>query len=176
VSIVGTDPQGKGGTFNEDARVQLHNLKTQQAFLGLNYRNQYVQSQTVGANQMSLPQNVADNQLQFKQEDVEQLMFQNSDDLNDAFSSQAERIIRQQEAAVEKPELLRTTFPQHGKAYTFQQSIQVEDWSELKLAIDARRAPTSIGLATRSGVLILFALAVLGLLALCRPRAADNAS
>lgn len=156
--------------FNEDARVQLHNLKTQQAFLGLNFRNNYVQSQTGTAQQLDWNGNINGDQMQFKPEDVEELMVMNSDDLNAAFSSQAERIIRQQEAGVEKPDLLRTTFPQHGKAYTFQQSIQVGDWSKLNLTIDARKVVTGPTFGFRLGILVLMGLALLCVLLVTLPK------
>jgi len=148
---------GHDAAFNEDARVQLHNLKTQQAFLGLNYRNNFIQNQSGAPNQMNWAQNLADEKMQFRQEDVEQLIVSNGDEINEAFTSQAERIIRQQEAAIEKPELLRTTFPQHGKAYTFQQSIQVEDWSDLVLSIDARKVSAGAGMGARFLLLLCLA-------------------
>ena len=156
--------------FNEDARVQLHNLKTQQAFLGLNFRNNYIQSQTGTGQQLDFNGNISGDQMQFKPEDVEQLMIMNSDDVNAAFSSQAERIIRQQEAAVEKPDLLRTTFPQQGKAYTFQQTVQVGDWSKLELTIDARKVVKGPQLGFRLGVLIVLGLGLLVILLVSLPK------
>lgn len=161
---------GHDAAFNEDARTQLHSLKTQQAFLGLNYRNHYVQNQSGTPNQMTWAQNLADEKMQFSQEDVEQLIVSNGDEINAAFTSQAERIIRQQEAAIEKPELLRTTFPQHGKAYTFQQSIQVEDWSDLVLSIDARKVNAGAGLGARFFMLLCLTCFVGIVLLVGRPR------
>ena len=162
--------------FNEDARVQLHNLKTQQAFLGLNYRNNYLQNQSGVGEQLILRGNANKDSLQFKPEDVEQLMFMNSDDLNTAFSTQAERIIRQQEAAVEKPDLLRTTFPQHGKAYTFQQTVQVGDWSKLELTIDARKVVSGPKTGFRIGVFLIIGLGVLIVLLLASPKGNNHPS
>lgn len=161
---------GHDAAFNEDARTQLHSLKTQQAFLGLNFRNNYVQHQSGAPNQMSWAQNLADEKMQFSQEDVEQLIVSNGDEINAAFTSQAERIIRQQEAAIEKPELLRTTFPQHGKAYTFQQSIQVEDWSDLVLSIDARKVSEGTGLGMKMLLLMCLTGFVGMVLLVGRPR------
>ncbi|MDG1893221.1 MAG: LysM peptidoglycan-binding domain-containing protein [Verrucomicrobiota bacterium] len=155
--------------FNEDARVQLHNLKTKQAFLSLNFRNNYVQNQTVTSDPSSSDNNQPGSQLQFKPEDYEQLVVKNSDDINTAFNNQAERIIRQQEAAVEKPQLLKATFPKHGNTYTFQQSMQVGDWSKLHLSIEAQQATTGISAWTQTGWLLLLGGAVLGMLMLGKP-------
>jgi hypothetical protein len=158
--------------FNEDARVQLHNLKTQQAFLGLNFRNNFVQNQTGNGQQLDFNGDISGDQMQFKPEDVEQLMIMNSDDVNAAFSIQAERIIRQQEAAVEKPDLLRTTFPQQGKAYTFQQTVQVGDWSKLELTIDACKVVVGPQFGFRFGALMVLGLGLLLILLVSSPRPA----
>ncbi len=148
----------------------MHNLKTQQAFLGLNFRNNFVQNQTGNGQQLDFNGDISGDQMQFKPEDVEQLMIMNSDDVNAAFSIQAERIIRQQEAAVEKPDLLRTTFPQQGKAYTFQQTVQVGDWSKLELTIDARKVVKGPQVGFRFGVLIILGLGLLVILRVSLPK------
>lgn len=139
--------------FNEDARVQLRNLKTQQAFLGLNARNGFLENQL--SNALEAKGDSAKDGLRFSQENVERFANDNSDDVNVAFNLQAERIIQQQEAASETAERLRASFPEIGHTYTFEQSLQFEDWSSLELSVEARLSHLTVGWGMRMGFVFL---------------------
>jgi len=83
--------------FNEDARVQLNNLKLQQALVGLNVRQAAVAGANGGANGAvngtlnSVRNNYAAN---YTQQDAKQIIDNNSADENSAFMKLAERLIQ----------------------------------------------------------------------------------
>ena len=93
--------------------------------------------------------------LRFIQENVDRFANDNSDDVNVAFNLQAERIIQQQEAASETAERLRASFPEIGHTYTFEQSLQFEDWSSLELSVEARLSHLTVGWGMRMGFVFL---------------------
>ena len=144
--------------FNEDARVQLRNLKTQQAFLGLNARNGFLENQL--SNALEAKGDSAKDGLRFSRENVDRFANDNSDDVNVAFNLQAERIIQQQEAASETAERLRASFPEIGHTYTFEQSLQFEDWSSLELSVEARLSHLTVGWGMRMGFVFLSLVAL----------------
>src|SRR5207247_5439614 len=80
--------------FNEDARVQLHNLKLQQALVGLNVR----QAATAG-DAAPAPGNLKDlrnrKDVAYTQQEAKQILDANSADDNAALLRLAERIIQQ---------------------------------------------------------------------------------
>ena len=115
--------------FNEDARVQLSNLKKQQAWMGLNNL-----------------QNIADGgeqrRLNYTQEDAKRLMERNPADDNTALMRLAERIVQQQDAAVASPAVIRASVPEQGRLLTFKRAVMVETWADLgiRLKAEAQRA------------------------------------
>ena len=76
--------------FNEDARVQLHNLKLQQAVVGLNVRNGFV---TGGNDALTGKLRAPDNKdANYTQQDAKQLMDLNEPVVNEALLRCAERL------------------------------------------------------------------------------------
>jgi hypothetical protein len=154
--------------FNEDARVQLHNLKLQQALIGLNNRMAIVagdpdapalrlQSPSAVGSFASAPPN-------YTQEQARQILERNTAEESAVQRRLAERLLQQQDAALPSPAAIRATVPEVGRLVTFTRSLLVDPWAELDLHLVAR-APSEVALAPR--VLILAILfAVLGLLAL----------
>jgi len=140
--------------FNEDARVQLRNLKSQQAVLGLNARNYFLENQLVGGSASTTL--AVDQDLSLSQENLERFAYANTADVNVAFNQQAERIIQQQEAAIESVEMLRATFPEIGITHNFTRGLQVENWSSLELALEARLAEVPMGWGSRMGFFLLW--------------------
>jgi len=140
--------------FNEDARVQLRNLKSQQAVLGLNARNYFLENQLVGGSASTTL--AVDQDLSLSQENLERFAYANTADVNVAFNQQAERIIQQQEAAIESVEMLRATFPEIGITHNFTRGLQVENWSSLELALEARLAEMPMGWGSRMGFFLLW--------------------
>jgi hypothetical protein len=142
--------------FNEDARVQLNNLKLQQALVGLNVR----QSTVSGANGAvaGTLNNLRNNgTANYSQSDAKQIIDNNSTDENTAFMKLAERLIQQQDAAVANPAVIRANIPEQGRLLTFKRAVVVDMWADLGISLKARTADSD----SWSGRLI-----VLGVMAL----------
>src|ERR1039458_7407839 len=88
--------------FNEDARVQLHNIKLQQALIGLNAR-QSAASGDAGALGGKLRDLRSRPGLNYTQQDAKDILDNNNADDNAAFLRLAEKLIQQQDAAVSHP-------------------------------------------------------------------------
>ena len=133
--------------FNEDARVQLHNLKMQQALVGLNYRrNRVFRDEFAGA---GMDTNAALNILQanqpatYTQQQVQQALGQNPVEVNSALMALAEELIEQQDAAQVAPETIRATLPEQGHQVIFTRSLLVDPWAELRLDLETYAVGTS---------------------------------
>src|SRR6266850_483194 len=94
--------------FNEDARVQLHNLKLQQALVGLNVR----QAAAAG------------------EADAASTKFRDLRNRKDVAYTQ-------QDAAIASPTAIRASIPQQGRLLTFRRTVQVETFADLKLSLRA---------------------------------------
>ena len=132
--------------FNEDARVQLHNLKLQQALLGLNRR-----PGSPDADRQPTPPR-AESQAQ-----AQQGLDQNTSEENQALMRLAERLIRQQDAATAQPESIRATLPQEGQLLTFTGALQVETWKDLRIQLDVKSKSPEMGKSHAAILLAIFA-------------------
>jgi hypothetical protein len=129
---------------NEDARVQLEQLRTQQAMIGLNTRRQKVYLDN-RANDNAAPRNdqleqAATNNPVLQQGAVnwapsqaDQLLEGNTSEENSALRAIAKRIVAQQLAAEPSPVALEVTIPEHGKILTFGRAVQVDGTRPLAL-------------------------------------------
>jgi hypothetical protein len=138
--------------FNEDARVQLNNLKKQQAWMGL---NNLQTTAAGGADQLG--------RLNYTQEDAKRLMDRNGADDNAALMRLAERIVQQQDAAVASPAVIRANVPEQGRLLTFKRSVMVDTKSDLglRLEADAVRAVSGWGrFGLILGLILVFATGV----------------
>jgi hypothetical protein len=122
--------------FNEDARVQLHNIKLQEALVGLNVR-QAVSSGDSGALSGKLRELRDRKVANYTQQDAKDIIERNSSDENAAFMKLAERIIQQQDAAATAPAALHASIPEQGRVLTFTRAVLVDPWSALKLNLKA---------------------------------------
>jgi hypothetical protein len=160
--------------FNEDARVQLHNIKLQQALVGLTVR----QAAAAG-NANVLGNRFRDlrghKEVNYTQQDAKDLMDHNSSDENATFMRLAERLIQQQDAAVNSASALRANIPEQGRVLTFKRAVlvDVDPQGELKIRLEAaaiRTASWSTRFLILTGTLVsLIALAWAGR-SLVRPR------
>jgi hypothetical protein len=153
--------------FNEDARVQLQNLKMQQALVGLNVNRGRIAAEPEG-----VPAQVrALREAQvpaYTQQAAKQLIEQAPQEENAALVRLAERLIQQQDAAVANPTALRATLPEQGRVLTFTRSLQIDTWSDLRLELEAAAArPSARGLKLLTLVGLFAALA--GLMWVGRP-------
>jgi len=122
--------------FNEDARVQLHNLKLQQALVGLNVRQA-----AAGGEAAAAPANLRDlrqrKEAAYTQQEAKQIIDANSADDNAALMHLAERLIQQQDAAITAPTAIRASIPQQGRLLTFRRAVQVDLWADLRIRLEA---------------------------------------
>jgi hypothetical protein len=164
---------------NEDARVQLENLQTQQAVVGLNTRRQrlYLDSARQDAafvENQQIEQGAAFNrvlqqgQLDFRPQELSQLLQGNTSEDNAVLQRIAGRLVRHQRATEPAPQAITITLPEEGSVYTFGRTVQVAEDAPMELQL--RFAKVWRLKAWRA----LLALALLGGLAflLCRRKPA----
>ena len=123
--------------FNEDARVQLHNLKLQQALVGLNVR----QAATAG-DTATLGGRFRDvrgaKDLNYTQQDAKGIIDRNTADDNAAYMKLAEKLIQQQDAAVTAAAAIRANIPEQGRVLTFQRAVAVDKEADLRIGLEAK--------------------------------------
>jgi len=146
--------------FNEDARVQLHNIKLQQALIGFNARQSGAGGDTgaLGGKLRALRNRP---ELNYTQQDAKDIIDINSADDNAAFMRLAEKLIQQQDAAVSSPAAIRASIPQQGQLLTFHRAVAVDAWADLKIGLQAsmqRAASLWLRLLIVAGVCVLFAV------------------
>ena len=159
--------------FNEDARVQLQKLKTQQAMMGINIiRNNFlinngVVSQQIEQQQAAIPLQQGKG-VNYTQAQVNQIMELNTVEDNSAFRRLAERIVRQQEAVEAEAGAIQVTLPGVGQVLSFSQSVQGKDSPVLKVVLTAKAGDE--GFPTYNLGLLLALFIALGLIRLAAPK------
>jgi hypothetical protein len=149
--------------FNEDARVQLHNIKLQQALIGLNSRQSAAAGDT-GALGTKLRDLRNRNAMNYTQQDAKDIIDINTADDNAAFMRLAEKLIQQQDAAVSSPTGIRASIPEQGRVLVFKRAVAVEPWADLRINLQARVTQTaSIGPRLLTLGVILAFLCVFGM-------------
>ena len=163
---------------NEDARVQLRSLKTQQAVIGLNTRRQklYLDNRADAARNEQLEQAANLNpflqgKANFNPQQVDQLLMGNTLEENTALRGIATKIVDQQLGADPAPGAIDVTLPERGQVLTFTRSVQVDGGAPLELNLE-------IGKITRTNhlliALLLMSVAVISLIEM-RQRATNGA-
>jgi hypothetical protein len=158
--------------FNEDARVQLQQLKTQQAMMGINIiRNNFLinngaVSQQIEQQQAAIPLQQGKG-VNYTQAQVKQIMELNTVEDNSAFRRLAERIVRQQEAIGAEAGAIQATLPRVGQVLRFSQSVQGKG-GELRVEFTAKAA--GAGFPTEKLGLLLLLFIALGLIRLAAPK------
>ena len=128
--------------FNEDARVQLHNLKMQQALVGLNVRQAKVAGESA---QNVAPRAIREGRsLAYSQAEAKQLLDNNTAEDTAWQTHLAEKLIQQQDAAIANPASIRASIPEQGRVLTFTRPLQVDAWADLRLEIVAKAARSTL--------------------------------
>ncbi|HVM49346.1 MAG TPA: hypothetical protein VMU04_15065 [Candidatus Acidoferrum sp.] len=146
--------------FNEDARVQLHNVKLQQALVGLNVRQAAVSGEAEALGARLLHELRDRKDAAYTQQDAKDLIERNSADDNAAYMRLAERLIQQQDAAVSSPTAIRANIPEQGRALTFKRAVVVDPWADLQINIAtsaARPASWGVRLLVLAATLVVLA-------------------
>jgi len=144
--------------FNEDARVQLHNLKLQQAVVGLAVSNNLADN---AADPIASKLRGARKEANYTQQEVKQLQERNTAADNAAFARLAERLVQQQDAAVTNPATIRAHVPEQGRLITFSRSVAVDTRADLQINLETqavKHAGWFTRLAMLAAVAILLAL------------------
>lgn len=132
---------------NEDARVQLENLQTQQAIVGLNTRRQRLfldNNRDDGdlVDNQQLRQAAAGNpilqqdQLNFRPQQLSQLLGGNTTADNAILQRIASRLVQHQHTTETAPQAIIISLPEEGDIYTFARSVQVAENAPLELDLD----------------------------------------
>jgi hypothetical protein len=147
---------------NEDARVQLRALKTQQAVFGLNTRRQKLYLDNSGEvtknEQLEQAANLnpfLQGRMNYDPRQADQLLMGNTVEENSALRGIASRIVDQQLAAEPAPGAIDVTLPEKGRVLTFTRSLQVDGGAPLELQLDvssARRSGAGFGLLVLAAV------------------------
>jgi hypothetical protein len=133
---------------NEDARVELRVLKTQQAVLGLNTRRQklYLDNRADVQRNEQLEQAANLNpflqgKTNYDPTEFDQMLEGNTAEENNALNGIASRLVDQQLAAEPAPGAIDVTMPERGEVLTFTRSMQVDGNAPLKLELELNRLP-----------------------------------
>ncbi len=129
---------------NEDARVQLENLQTQQAIVGLNTRRQRLyldnnRADSAAMDNQQLREAAADNpvlqqdQLNFRPQQISQLLRGNTTEDNAVLQQIAGRLVQHQHTTDPAPQAIIISLPEEGLVYTFSRSVQVAQNEALEL-------------------------------------------
>ena len=143
--------------FNEDARVQLHNLKLQQALVGLNVRQSATAGDT-GALAGRFRELRGGKDANYTQADAKQIIDANSAEDNGAYMKVAEKLVQQQDAAVTSATAIRANIPEQGRVITFQRAVVVDREADLHIGLEVaaiRAASTGSKLALLLGTMLV---------------------
>jgi len=153
---------------NEDARIQLRALKTDQAMMSLNTRRQrlYLDNRGDGARNEQLEQAASLNpymqgRANFDPQQLDQLLMGNTAEENSALRGIASRIVDQQLASEPAPGAIDVTLPTQGRVLSFTRSLQVDGGAPLGLGLVVSRRDA---VSWSNIVLILAGIAVVALL------------
>ena len=157
---------------NEDARVQLRNLKTQQTVLGLNTRRQklYLDNRVEGARNEQMEQAASlnplmQNKLNFNPQEIDQLLMGNTADENTALKGIASRLVDQQLAAEPAPNAIDVTLTENGRVLTFTRSLQVDGGAPLELKLEVGKTAYA---NLKFTIMLMLALAAIAAIPLVR--------
>jgi hypothetical protein len=131
---------------NEDARVQLENLQTQQAIVGLNTRRQRLfldsnRGSAAVADNEQMRQAAATNpilqqeQLNYRPQELSQLLAGNSKEDNAILQQIAGRLVQHQRTTEPAPQAIVISLPEDGNIYSFRRSVQVAENAPLELQL-----------------------------------------
>ena len=122
--------------FNEDARVQLENARTQQALYGLNRRNWNLRQAEQGLLAGSgMPQS-KEGYYNFTIQDTQRLLSENSAEDNAVLMQVAEELVEQHAAAMAPRKSIRATLPEIGRKIGFKRLVFVDAWAPIQVSIE----------------------------------------
>lgn len=166
--------QALDAASNEDARVQLENLQTQQAIVGLNTRRQRLyldnflgegglernEEMVQGA---SLNRVLQQGDLNFRPQEMSQLLQGNTSEDNAVLRRIATRLVKHQRTTEPAPQAIDVIRPEEGRLYRFRRPLQVAEDKPLGLLVrltpEHRLAPWRILLVAAALLVLAAAIA-----------------
>jgi hypothetical protein len=132
---------------NEDARVQLENLQTQQAIVGLNTRRQRmyldndfsdtsVEENEQLRNAANMNPILQQNDINFRPQEMSQLLAGNSSKDNAGLQQIAGRLVQHQRSTEPAPQAIVISVPDDGTVYSFVRGVQVAENAPLELELE----------------------------------------
>lgn len=128
---------------NEDARIQLENLQTQQAIVGLNTRRQRLYLDNKSDSSVAINEQLAQaatnnpilqqDQLNFRPQELSQLLGGNTREDNAILQQIAGRLVQHQRTTEPAPQAIIISIPEEGTVYSFSRSVQVAENAPLEL-------------------------------------------
>jgi len=140
----------------EDARVQLRELRNQQALLGLNTRRQKLvldnrnaapQAENTQFERAAEANPLLQGKYNYDPRQFERFLEGNTADENAALKEIAARIVAQQLAAEPAPTALDVTLPERGTVLSFGRSVQVDGNRPMVIDLELKRADSGFSLA-----------------------------
>ena len=141
--------------FNEDARVQLRTVKTQQAMAGISAQQKQRSQASEGQQQLSLE----------AQQSAQQILASADPAQENTLLNLADRLIEQHEDAASVARSFDITLPKKGTLLKFVKSVQVDETSNMQLKIKAHSRAASLPIGT-----ILALTAFLGIVSILRSK------
>jgi hypothetical protein len=158
---------------NEDARVQLRNLQSQQVVVGLNTMRQKIVLDNAGNKDAAANEQIAraarENPLlqggrEFDPRQLDRLLQGNTSEETSALKRLADRIVSQQAAASQSLRSLDVATPAGGQSYTFARSVQVDGSAPLVLDLEmTATASTGNAVMVAAMLVLTAALAFFGI-------------
>ncbi|MGJ8723195.1 MAG: hypothetical protein ACSHYB_01450 [Roseibacillus sp.] len=137
------------GATNEDARVKLNRVQTDQVVAGLNSRRQrlYLDNRVEdigGFRNSQLEMAAASNAIltgdvNFRPDQLEALLVGNSLEENDFLRRIADRLVKHQKASEPAPQAISVPVPEEGKVFIFRRSVRVDEDKPLALEMALQR-------------------------------------
>ena len=125
--------------FNEDARVQLNNLLTRQALVGLAMRrDRLLQQFSPDSKGSVIPLRGGAGPMSFTPQQAQAVMGGIPAEEGAVLTRLAQRIVRQHTSVIDSPDAIRASLPLRGREYTFTRPLQVELWQNLGLVLGTR--------------------------------------
>ncbi|MDR2430357.1 MAG: hypothetical protein LBD14_05680 [Puniceicoccales bacterium] len=178
LALAGNLSQGNK-SLNEDARVQLNVLRSEQIEVGMNrrkntfYNNISSNGGSLDGLNVAIMSNGTNLNHDYNQQEISDYRSQNTTEDNEVNQRIAARMLAQQLTAASAPDSIRTLLPAQGETLTFERSLQVGTGSDLQVQLELR--PVVWKAAGRfwpfAGSAVLAFLAALLLPRLVRPKA-----
>jgi len=158
-------------SFNEDARVQLRNLKLNDALVCLaNRRAKHLEENDENRSPVVLELDASGDNPVFTNDEARSLLSAATEENRQALRTIAAAIVDHQDAALAAPAAIRLNLPERGNVFLFERPLRVETFADLRLRLQASRKVQSASFGPPFLLLVVLFLATAALVAALRFR------